>query len=221
MIRTAHDFCCHKGAESKWDDFVSFWRDRQKFFAANQGQGLALLSESFNSPTLMRLAQTIKQQYPKAIFATFEPISDESIYEGIRIATGKALLPVYNVKDASVILSLDSDFLKTESECVTGIRGFADGRRVTTKADEMNRLYTVESGFSTTGAKADHRLRLQSRLIGAFAVALAKELSVTAASSADGPSLNPDQQKWVKAVAQGSAARPRKEPGDSRAAPAG
>jgi MoCo/4Fe-4S cofactor protein with predicted Tat translocation signal len=192
----------HKGVEASWDDFIKFWRERSKVLAATQGQGLAILSQSFNSPTLTRLAVAIKQQFPKATWSTWEPVSDENIYEGIRIATGKSLLPVYDVKDASVILALDSDFLKTESESVTGIRGFADGRRVTAKGGEMNRLYAVESGFSATGAKADHRLRLQSRLIGGLAAAVAKELSVPSASGVSLPSFSPDQQKWIRAVAK-------------------
>jgi MoCo/4Fe-4S cofactor protein with predicted Tat translocation signal len=192
----------HKGAEAKWDEFVTFWRERHKAFTANQGQGLAILSEAFNSPTLARLAAAIKLQFPKAIWATYESVSDENIFEGIKAASGKNLVPVYNVKNASVILSLDSDFLKTESECVTAIRGFADGRRVSGRTEEMNRLYAVESGYTATGAKADNRLQMQTRWIGGFAVALAKALSVPAAAAMTAPSLSAAEQKWVDVVAR-------------------
>ena len=192
----------HKGVEATWDSFVSFWRDKYKAYAANQGQGLAVLTEAFNSPTLMRLANALRQPFPKMIWATYEAISNENIYAGVKIATGKSLLPVYSLGQAGVILSLDSDFLKSESESVTAIRGFSDGRRVSTKSDDMNRLYAVESGYSVTGAKADHRLRMQSRLIGGFAAALARELSVPAAFSLPVPSLSADEAKWVKVVAK-------------------
>ncbi len=192
----------HKGVEASWEGFVSFWRDKYRAFASNQGQGLAILSQGFNSPTLMRLAASLKQQFPKMIWATYEAISDENIYAGIRLATGKSLLPVYDFSQAGVILSLDSDFLKTESESVSAIRGFSDGRRVSTKSDEMNRLYAVESGYSVTGAKADHRLRMQSRLVGGFAAALARELSVPAAVALPVGSFSAEEQKWIKAVAK-------------------
>ncbi|MEW6051543.1 MAG: TAT-variant-translocated molybdopterin oxidoreductase [Candidatus Zixiibacteriota bacterium] len=165
------------GVEANWNDFVTFWRERLIYFQANQGQGLALLSESFNSPTLARLASEFRKQFPKAIWATYEPISDENIYEGIRVATGRTLRPVYHVENAQVILALDSDFLQTESENVTAMRGFAEGRRVMSQSDPMNRLYVVESSYSVTGGMADHRLRLQSQLIGQFTLALAHELA--------------------------------------------
>jgi MoCo/4Fe-4S cofactor protein with predicted Tat translocation signal len=197
----------HKGAEDSWDNFVSYWRERFAHFSANQGQGLAVLTESFNSPTLARLLSDFRKAFPKATVAAFEPISDENIYEGIRIATGKILQPVYSVSKAQVILSLDSDFLQTESENVMAMLGFADGRRVKSRNDEMNRLYVAESSLSVTGGMADHRLRIQSRRIGELALALSGELArlgITPGLPVDAarPNLSESEKKWVAAVAR-------------------
>ena len=47
----------------------------------------------------------------------------------------------------------------------------------------MNRLYAVEPQFSVTGAAADHRFRLKSSEIGAFASALLERDSVAGESA--------------------------------------
>ncbi len=62
----------------------------------------------------------------------------------------------------------------------------------------MNRLYVVESALTITGIAADHRLRLQSRQIGAFAAALGAELGVGSAGGAAGGF----DAKWIKALAR-------------------
>lgn len=165
------------GAESKWQDFVTYWRSLHSRFAANQGTGLAVLSEAFSSPTLKRLADEFSVKFLNSKWVTYEPVSDENIYDGIRIATGNAYRPLYAYDKAEVILSLDSDFVFGESESMTAAMGFADGRRITSERDSMNRLYVVESVFSLTGSLADHRLRLQSSQIAAFAAALIVELN--------------------------------------------
>lgn len=162
----------HKKREKGWVDFVQTWQEKYPQLLQNGGKGLAVLSESFASPTLSRLKDQFKTNFPNATWATFEPVSDENIFKGINIATGQNLIANYNLEDAKVILSLDSDFLHLESENIGNARGFTKGRQVTHVGDEMNRLYVVESSFSVTGSMADHRLRLQSRLIGAFAVKL-------------------------------------------------
>lgn len=164
------------GAVSNWDDFVTFWRERLAFFQANQGQGLAFLTEEFHSPTLYRLAEQIKKQFPLATWVVYEPLSNENVYEGVRVATGKALQPLYHLDKAEVIFSLDADFIANDSDSVRLARQFADGRRVMAQTDKMNRLYVVESNYSVTGATADHRLRIQSRQVGDFLVALGREL---------------------------------------------
>ncbi|WP_456440845.1 4Fe-4S dicluster domain-containing protein, partial [Caldithrix abyssi] len=95
---------------------------------------------------------------------------------GIRLATGKDLRPLYHYERAKVILSLEADFLLSESENIAAHKGFSKGRKVLKAGEEMNRLYVVENHFSITGGMADHRLRLQTQKVGAFALALAHAL---------------------------------------------
>ncbi|MCH8285625.1 TAT-variant-translocated molybdopterin oxidoreductase [candidate division KSB1 bacterium] len=164
------------GLERSWNDFASFWSGLRQGFAANGGSGLAVISESFNSPTLARLTQEFKTAFPQAMWATYEPVSDENIFEGIRAATNGNYIPVYHFENADIILSLDSDFLLSESENIANTKRFTDRRRISSETESMSRLYIVESGFSITGGMADHRMRLQSRQVGAFAVRVAQAL---------------------------------------------
>ena len=163
--------------ESTWVAFGAFWADMYKKYQADQGQGLALLTEQFCSPSLARLLAEFRKVFPAATVAVYDPISDENIFEGIRLATGKTYRPVYDYGKAEVILSLDADFLRSESENITASRGFTDGRRVMSQADPMNRLYVAESFYSITGTMADHRLRMKASQIPAFALAIARELT--------------------------------------------
>lgn len=165
-----------KGVERQWTNFETNWRKLETEFVANQGTGLAVISESFSSPTLGRLAGAFRNRFPRASWVVYEPVSDESVFAGLLTATGRRLQPRYLFEKADVILALDSDFLCCDSEDISASRGFADGRRLTSERDRMNRLYVVEGIYSLTGSMADHRLRLPSSRIAEFAAALAKEL---------------------------------------------
>jgi MoCo/4Fe-4S cofactor protein with predicted Tat translocation signal len=165
----------HKGKESKWADFVTWWKEQYAKYKENGGEGLAVLSETFNSPTLARLKRVFEETFPKATWVAWEPISDENIYRGIEDATGQRLQPVYHFDRAKVILTLDCDFLGSESESVKHTTAFSNGRRVESQKDDMNRLYVVEPNTSVTGMMADHRVR--SDEIRVFLAALADALS--------------------------------------------
>lgn len=164
------------GGERTWDDFVVAWRELYTKGLDTKGEGMAVISTSFSSPTLVRLAKEFQKNLPNARWIVYDPISDENIFKGIKAATGRDLIPNYRFDRAKVILSLDSDFMHLERESIAAARGFADGRRVESTEDEMNRLYVVEGALSLTGSMADHRLRVANSRIGAFAAALANEL---------------------------------------------
>ncbi len=166
-----------KGVEKDWTEFVTFWREIYPAFLESGGEGLAVVSGAFSSPSLYRMFEKFNKEFPKADWSVYEPVSDENIYSGIKIASGKTVRPVYHFDKAKVILSLDADFLLMENESIKANKGFAAGRRVESEKDNMNRLYVAESVFTVTGGMADHRLRLESSMIPAFIMAVAEELS--------------------------------------------
>jgi len=167
----------HKGRESTWGDFAVWWKEQHAKYKANGGEGLAVLSESYNSPTLARLKRQFHETFPKAKWVAWEPISDENIYRGIEMATGQVLQPVYYFGRARRILALDCDFLGAESEAIDNTNVFSGGRRVRNQQDNMSRLYAVEPNLTVTGMMADHRVRCAGRDVQHFMAVLGRVLA--------------------------------------------
>jgi MoCo/4Fe-4S cofactor protein with predicted Tat translocation signal len=193
-----------KGEPKSWSDFVTAWKELAQAHAADGGAGLAVVSESFSSPTLARLAAEFRGRYPRATWATYEAVSDENRLAGLRSATGRDVDLMLRIDQASVILALDADPLLTDPEMIRHVRGFAAGRRAGASGGAMNRLYAVEGVYSLTGSMADHRLRLESRQISPFLAALAARLAPSAAGTASPadagvPGVDP---RWIDALAK-------------------
>ncbi len=191
------------GARKTWSDFVTAWGQLSQAHAADEGAGLAILSESFSSPTLARLASELRERFPRVQWATYDAVSDENRLAGLRSATGRDLDLVLRFDRAAVILALDADPLLTDPEMIRHARGFASGRG-TPSGQGMNRLYAVEGVYSLTGAMADHRLRLQSGQIAPFLAALAARLAPPNAGTANlsATGLQGVESRWVDAIAK-------------------
>jgi molybdopterin-containing oxidoreductase family iron-sulfur binding subunit len=117
------------------------------------------------------------------------------------------LQPRHQVARASVILSLDADFVADGPEQLALAREFAKGR---TPGPGMNRLYVVEPALTVTGGVADHRLRLRGSDVALFAAALAHELGgrpgfellAPVAAAVKLPPTTPWDARWLSAVAR-------------------
>jgi molybdopterin-containing oxidoreductase family iron-sulfur binding subunit len=193
-----------KGTRKSWSDFVTAWGQLSEAHASDGGAGLAILSESFCSPTLARLAAELRSRYPRLQWATYDAVSDESRLAGLRHATGRDVDLMLRFDRASVILCLDADPLLTDPEMIRHARGFAAGRSAGASGGAMNRLYAVEGVFSLTGAMADHRLRLESRQIAPFLAALAARLAPPTAGAASlaGAGVPGVDPRWIDALAK-------------------
>ena len=183
------------GEASTWEAFQSAWVAIAE--QLGDGSGLAILTESWASPTKARLTAAINARYPKAMWGCYESVSDENIYQGIEQAAGTALRPLYHFDKAKVLLALDADPLQTESDNLRNTAGYASGRHVEDTHDSMSRLWAVEGVHSVTGANADHRLRLASGQIGQFVSALGAQLGVLGMSSSMPDGVN---AAWVAAL---------------------
>jgi molybdopterin-containing oxidoreductase family iron-sulfur binding subunit len=200
------------GANASFEELDAFLADKIKSHDADKGAKLRVLAPPTNSPSFIRLRELARARFPEARFHTYTPVDENNARDGARLAYGQAVHAIYDYARARVILSLDSDFLQTEPGSVRAMRGFADGRRLRSPADTMSRLYVVESTFSTTGANADHRLRLASKDVERYTRLLAKalvaegvNLGPVAASLGDHPADGVPPQ-WLKVVAKELAA---------------
>jgi MoCo/4Fe-4S cofactor protein with predicted Tat translocation signal len=165
--------------ESSWQAFEA-WAAGLNL---GDGTGLRFLSEPVNSPTLENLRQQALARYPNAAWVEYESISRENERQGTMIAFGQALQVHHHFDRAKVILSLDYDFLGADYPTPLATKRFSERRRAHTEEDleRLSRLYVVESQFSLTGARAEHRLRMRGSGIRQFAQDLRAALSGAAA----------------------------------------
>ena len=153
--------------------------------SASKGAGLRILTETVASPTLAAQIQLVLDQHPSAKWIQWEPVNRDNARAGARMALGQYVEPLYDLTKADVILSLDADFLSSDgAHNLNYMRQFATRRRVEERADNLNRLYVVESDYTVTGGKADHRLALKSSQIEAFARAVAAGAGVSGVNGA-------------------------------------
>lgn len=170
--------------------------------AANGGAGLAFLADESSSPTRARLVAKLRKQFPSAIWAEYEPVQDEPPVAAAKAAFGRNVKPLYRFAKAKRVVAIDADFLHAESGSLYYARDFAKGRKVVKRDDPMNRLYAVESGFTLTGSMADHRLRLASSHMLAFAAALANKVMGASPLDVLAQGLDfPRQAEWLEACA--------------------
>jgi len=182
---------------STLDLFLGAIRKKLDFTKKSGGAGFRILTETITSPTLAAQMAELLAAFPGAKWHQWQSVSLDSVRQGTQLAFGKILNPVYRFDQASVVLSLDADFLSGMPGSLRYARDFATTRRVEGKEPQLSRLYVVESSPTLAGANADHRLPLRSGQIQAFARALAAKLGVDASGAAPAGT-----EKWLDAVAK-------------------
>ena len=188
----------HNGQISSWESFLAEMGDQRAAFG--KGAGLRILTETVSSPTLASQLQKLQQQFPEAKWHQYEPCSGDSTREGTRLAFGRPVNIVYRVDQANVIVALDSDFLVSGPGHVRYTREFASRRAIEGTSANLNRLYAAESMPTSTGAMADHRLRLRSSEVEGMARRLAAAIGIALPSEKGGDDKAVPEQ-WVRAVA--------------------
>ncbi len=143
-----------------------------------RGAGLRILTETITSPTLAAELRALLEEFPRARWVAWEAAGRDAARAGSRRAFGEDVETRYRVDRASVILSLDADFLTTGPGHVRYARDFGRGRKALAPGETMNRLWVAESMPTITGASADRRLTLRARDVEGFARLVAAGLNV-------------------------------------------
>jgi Fe-S-cluster-containing dehydrogenase component len=188
------------GAPSTWQSFTTAMSPaalRQRVGA--RGTGLALLLEPTSSPLISSALALLQTLYPDMSVYYYAPLLSDASSTAL---TADGLIPQYDIGAADVILSVGSDFLAAGPFHLRYARQFSDRRR--TPLTGMNRLYVAETGFSVTGATADHRLRCRPAEMEALLEALLDTLAArstggTALPGKSGTSFS--SSPWLTAVA--------------------
>jgi MoCo/4Fe-4S cofactor protein with predicted Tat translocation signal len=159
------------GDQRSWQSFITAIRGPLNAQKALQGAGIRILTPTISSPTLADQLRNFLKIYPQAKWHVYEPVNRDNVLEGAKLAFGQPVETRYDFEKADVIVSLDADFLYAGFPGnVRYIRDFAKRRN---PDGNMNRLYVIESGATTTGAKADHRWPMRIDEMASFALGLA------------------------------------------------
>ncbi len=138
-----------------------------------------VLAEATSSPTVQALRRRLNDQMPGLIWHEWEPVSFDNERAGMKLAFGKVVRPLAHLDRAETIVALDCDFFREHPASLRYSRDWARSRRPessTLGGGKMNRLYAIESVFTSTGALADHRLPVRAEHVLPFAQALAAAL---------------------------------------------
>lgn len=171
-------------------------------FATNPAARIGFLFGADDSPTRARLTRELGAKFSAARFYQYEALTGDSTADAL--GAGVKLAADFTVADR--IVSLDCDFAETDPQ--GPVTPFFNRRKPEgatysnpADADSMNRLYSVEAGFSLTGGMADHRLRVSPSQVNAVAAQIARGLGVDAGVAIVTPELSdPKHVEWVTAL---------------------
>ncbi len=156
------------GDTATWGEFIAALQPVVNAARTN-GAGLRILTQTVTSPTFGAQMQALATQFPGMKWHQWEPVSDDNVREGGRLAFGRYVHTHYDFTKANVVVSLGADFLCHGPGHLRYARDFMSRRKVRKGTTSINRLYAVEGSASGTGAVADHRLPVKPSQIEAIA----------------------------------------------------
>ncbi len=171
-----------KGTRSTYPQFSSFLRSKAAELRAKGGKGLGILTEFHSGATFSDLAATLMTAFPGAVIAAWEPLNRDNAIEGTAIAFSSPRRVFNHFDQAKVIVSLGDDFLYSTPLASQWAFAWSKGRAVEAadpKAQEISRLYAIESGLSVTGMNADERLAVRPSSVALAAALIANAIDVS------------------------------------------
>ena len=186
-----------RGVPKTWQGFYTDLRGKVQETRQNGGEGIRFLSGTVTSPSQIDQFRRLFAELPNAKWHQYEPVNNDNAIEGARTAFGSAAQPVYHFERADRILSLDADIFSGFN--VRYVKDFARGRSVSEEKKEPNRLYSIETTLSLTGAKADHRIAVKPSLMIEAAKAAAAGIGVSGAPASGLPE---NVAAWITEMAK-------------------
>ena len=147
------------GKEATWDEIdgeISAELQRIN----SEGGRVILLTSSIISPATTRLINEFGARFTNFSWVKYDPVSYSAILEANTLCFGKTVIPDYHFANASLVVSVNADFLGTWLSPVHFIPGYAS-RRKPGKEKGMQQHIQYESGMSLTGANADVRIKIK------------------------------------------------------------
>jgi molybdopterin-containing oxidoreductase family iron-sulfur binding subunit len=182
-----------RGNPQTWQIFMDEARAAIEENRKDGGAGVRFFTETVTSPTLIAQFKQLQTELPKAKWVQYEPVNKDNVYEGAKLAFGSPVQAVYKFDQAQRVLSLDADIFSGFN--ARYIKDFAQSRKYSKDKKDINRLYSIETTMSLTGAKSDHRLAVKPSQMIEIAKAIAAKLGVSGASSTYS-----ENAQWIDAM---------------------
>jgi molybdopterin-containing oxidoreductase family iron-sulfur binding subunit len=165
------------GRPSTWPRFLADLEGMLADEEMSQGRGIRILTGAITSPTAAAQLKAIQERYSAATWHQYESLNRDNVLEGAKLSFGRYVDTLYDFAQASVVLSLDADFMVSSPAFARAARDVAS-RRNPDEPDRMNRIYAAETNPSVTGASADHRVPVRSSDMESVARAVARGVGV-------------------------------------------
>jgi molybdopterin-containing oxidoreductase family iron-sulfur binding subunit len=127
----------------------------------SQGGQIALLTSSIISPSTIKLISEFGAGFKNFKWVQYDAVSYSAILEANTICFGKTVIPDYRFENASIVVSVNADFLGTWLAPVHFIPGYVSRRKLDNGEKSMLRHVQFESGITLTGANADTRKKIK------------------------------------------------------------
>ena len=147
------------GVETNWEDLDGEIVSQLKSMKANN-EKIALLTQTFASPSTTKLIDDFKKKYENVEHITYDAISNSKALDAFEIAYGVRALPSFDFSKADYIVSVGADFLGDwqGGDHDSGyVKGRIPSRNFDGKAN-MSKHIQIESNMSLSGSNADKRI---------------------------------------------------------------
>jgi molybdopterin-containing oxidoreductase family iron-sulfur binding subunit len=125
------------------------------------GEEIVLLTSSIISPTTGKLINEFGSGFKNFRWVQYDAVSYSAVLEANSKCFGKTVIPDYHFENASIVVSVNADFLGTWLAPVHFIPGYVSRRKLDKGEKNMLRHIHFESGMTLTGANADIRKKIK------------------------------------------------------------
>ncbi len=168
----------HYGRIASWDAFQLALVERASALAPKRGEGLALLTGTVTSPTMVRQMQRLQQRLPELRWYAHEPLGQERRYAATQLAFGEPLEIRYRLERTDVVVSLEDDVLGPGPAQPVYAGQWSERRQAGIASGRLPSLHVLESTPTLTGAKATSRSPASTQEIINFMLALAQQFGL-------------------------------------------
>lgn len=141
----------------------------------NEKKEIALITHPSYSPSAEKVISDFKKSFPTVKIYSYEYFNESNRQKAWELCYGKILPVIPKWESAKIIVLLEADLLGTEGSTIEQTRKITE-KRDTKNLNDFNRIYCIEGSLTTTGARADYRLRLRPNQQTEFAGLLLSEI---------------------------------------------